>query len=505
MNKFRDAIQHSPQRLWHAILLFVLLQVFFASNTLSFGLWNSGEHVFAYMNLFYGTWLTGMIILLVPTLFICFRSKCSLWIVLAILVFMSLPFGWDLWVRSVETENRITRYILRLLLLPVVLFYFWIGFRRIRSAIATIVVLSLVSFIGHAAGHYSLHRDVDYSAFKLKSTPNIHVIVLDALTTSHLTQEFLGAHNPATDYLTSMDDIRVANPIGYSEKASTRKSWATLFQLGQLDGDLDYLAFSGQKSSRLTSLLKENGYIISTGFSSTFFGWRKGPWVDHYHLHQGIPNLKYDLSCVAGKGKLHFCSEFSQSQFQKIYTPHYDRHNKVKEWPDTIIDIIDNVEGSTDTPLFSAFHLYLPGHVSNDFQSGDLEMLSEFRHIFTQRIQLAKVFLEKVDQLRKRYPKSIFIVSGDHGLHLSRTAPDSERRFKILDRHGIALALLNASNLCTSSAEWLDSLRYLTPSRMLVASLTCDAKERQSLGKFSDDEQFIRFMGTLRLKSEEEA
>ena len=486
----------NSRQVWYAILLFIQLQIYFASNTLSFGFWNSGEHVFSYMILFYSAWLIGIVILVILGLKACQRFECSLWVVIIGLVLLSLPFGWDLWVRSIETENRLMRYFLRLLLLPVLSFYFWIGFRHIRTIVATILALSLVSFVGHATGHYSIDRDVDYSVFKLNSKPNIHVIMLDALTTSPLTQEFLGIENQATDYLASLDDVKYARPFGYSESSSTRKSWGTLFQLGQSIDKLDYLAFSGQKPSRLTKLLRENGYIISTGFSSTFFGWKKGTWINHYYLHQGSPDLKYDLSCVAGKGKLRFCSKFSRSQFSKIFSSNDERTDHIKEWSDTVIDVIDKAEKNISTPLFSAFHIYLPGHVSNEFVSGDPKMLSEFRQEHSRRIQRVKAFLEKVQQLRKRYPESIFIVSGDHGLHLSRTAPDSERRFKTLDEHGIALALLNASNLCLSSLEWLDSLGYLTPSRMLTASLTCSGKERQLIGNYEDNEEFTRFIRT---------
>ena len=58
---------------------------------------------------------------------------------------------------------------------------------------------------------------------------------------------------------------------------------------------------------------------------------------------------------------------------------------------------------------------------------------------------------------------------------------------------GVALALLNASNLCPWSRDWLARQRYLTPSRMLVASLACDGDGRRLTEHFTDNEEFIRF------------
>lgn len=120
-------------------------------------------------------------------------------------------------------------------------------------------------------------------------------------------------------------------------------------------------------------------------------------------------------------------------------------------------------------------------------------MFANYTQKFVDQGQRAREVIESIDKLRKRYPWSIFIVSGDHGPNLSRTAPDEERRFHVLDRHSVALALLNASNLCTWSRDWLARQRYLTPSRMLAASLACNGESRRLTEHFTDDEDFIRY------------
>ena len=171
-----------------------------------------------------------------------------------------------------------------------------------------------------------------------------------------------------------------------------------------------------------------------------------------------------------------------------------ERNRSRREWPDTVVDLIDRAERNATTPLFSAFYIYWPfGHTRNDYRSDDAEMFAEYKQDVVKNAPRARKMIENIDRLRKRYPESIFIVSGDHGPYLSRTAPEKDRRFIVLDRHGVALALLNASNLCAWSRGWLDRQRYLTPSRMLAASLACNGESRQLTEHFTDNEEFIRF------------
>ena len=149
-------------------------------------------------------------------------------------------------------------------------------------------------------------------------------------------------------------------------------------------------------------------------------------------------------------------------------------------------------------PPVSAFYIYSPiGHTPLNYRSGDSEMLAEYKQRFVNGAQRARKVIENIDRLRTRYPDSIFIVSGDHGPYLSRTASEEDRRFIVLDRHGVALALLNASNLCAWSRDWLSRQRYLTPSRMLAASLACNGESRRLTEHFTDNEEFIRFGGSF--------
>jgi len=487
-NFLRPAVAVKPA---HAICLFVLLQIYFASNSLSFGFWKSGDGIFEYMLVFYGAWLAGLVLLLSSFLATGRRFSRS-WLPLAILVVLSIPFSWELWIRSLDIDSSAVRKTVRISLLAVMYLYFRLGIERVRWMAGTILLLSVLSFAGHAGLSVSVGPSHEFDTVEMDKKTNVHVIMLDSFTHSLFSKEFIGVENPAADYLARLDDTIYADGLGFSEYVPTWAAWSSLFNLGRKSGNLG--AFSGSRPSRLTVLLRRNGYSITTGFSGDYFGWKKGEFVDHYHRGKAR-NLKSDLACATRKGELGFCSEFSQSIFSRFFADSDDPlEGKTREWPDTVVDLIDRSERSATGPLFSAFHIYSPiGHTPSEYRSGDAEMFAEYKRYFINEVQHARRVLERIDRLRRRYPKSIFIISGDHGPYLSRNAqPEEDRRFYMLDRHSVAVALLNASNLCPWSRDWLARQRYLTPSRMLVASLACDGDSRRLTAHVTDNEEFIR-------------
>ena len=476
----------------HAICLFVLLQFYFVSNLLSFGFWRSSDIVFRYMLVFYGVWLVGLVLLLSLLLTAGRRFNAS-WLALAVLVVLSIPFSWDLWVRSLEIDSSGVRNAFRILLLPAMYLYFRIGLERVRWTTCAVLVLCVLSFAGHAGLSVSTGPSPshDFDTIEMDKKTNVHVIMLDSLTHSHFSKEFMGVENPAADHLAALEDTIDAGSLGFSEHVPTMNAWGSLFNLGRRSRNRGF--FSGLEPSRLTVLLRENGYSVSTGYSGDFFGWYKGKYIDNYYRGK-YQTLKSALVCTAREGKLGFCSGFSRSVFLRLFADTTEgKHERKREWSDTVVDLIDRAERDATGPLFSAFHIYLPGHTPKSYRSGDSEMFAEYKQRFVDGAQRARKVIENIDRLRTRYPESIFIVSGDHGPYLSRGAPEEDRRFIVLDRHGVALALLNASNLCAWSRDWLSRQRYLTPSRMLAASLACNGESRRLTEHFTDNEEFIRF------------
>ena len=128
--------------------------------------------------------------------------------------------------------------------------------------------------------------------------------------------------------------------------------------------------------------------------------------------------------------------------------------------------------------------------------------LAAFKRRMSDASQQALDVMEHLNALRLRFPDSIFIISGDHGAWLSRSIvipTDENRRFVTLDRYGVALALLNEHNLYPMSRDWVKNQRYLTPSRLVSASLACDANSRKPIEIFNDREDFIAFDESLTM------
>ena len=488
------------------IILFVALQIYFASNTLSFGFWKSGEFIFEYMLIFYGAWLLILTLLTYLILVVCRRFNSER-LAIGILILCSLPFSWELWVRSIEFDSIAVRYAVCAALLPIIYTYFRIGSVNPRATGGVLVLLCAVSFVGHASidissepSQFSDEVYREFGAFDLADKPNIHIVMLDAFANSSYTEEFMGIRNPAADYLASLDDVLYAGRMGFSEYVPTKAAWGTVFNLGEKGSSK---SFSGWQASRLTVLLRENGYKIHTGFSSSYFGLTKGRWVDQYH-RGAKGNLKFDLSCVTNRGRLEFCSVISRAMFAKLFlnSPNaIDRQqwkeNERQEWVDTVIELIDKSERASGTPIFSGYHIYIPGHTAQDYNHDNQQMVEEFNQYYSRRLEDAKMIVTQIADLSEKYPNSFFIIAGDHGPYLSRMESEGNRRFNVLDKHGIALALLNFSKLCSSSKTWLKRQQYLTPSRILTAILTCGSENQLLIERFSDNEEFVQLGKSL--------
>lgn len=492
---------HAPVNRWKAVGAFLLLHLYFVSNLLSFGFWKSSVVVFGYLAVFYGVWLVGLTLLLGLVLRISSRLCLTRFDSLICGTF-SLPFCFGLWLPTIEVDSGISWWMIAILFFPAMFCYYRISFSLSASMAVLMISFCGLSFIGHSEIWDDFERSLGRNAqetdvVSLNKTSNIHVIMFDALTHSAFSETFMGVRNPAADYLATLDDTIYAGHMGFVEQVPTNQSWATLFEIGRNNSN-NYSAFSGRSPSLLTDLLRKHSYYIQTGFANTFFGAAKGKYVDDY-VH-GVTELKDTLICRSHEVPLGFCSELSYTMFGKYRRLLGESYQFYRSWPKTVFDLIEQAEQKTQGPVFSAFYIYSPvSHTLLNHLSGDAEMVERYKNeIFIPETQRAQKLMEDINRLRQRFKDSIFIISGDHGPWLSRTEKE-DRRFIVLDRHGVALALLNASNLCPWSRDWLAQQKYLTPSRMLAASLACDGESRKLTENFQDNEEFIHFGETLAL------
>ena len=493
---------------------FLLLQIYFVSNLLSFGFWRTDIAIFGRLFLFYGAWISLLTSLLLLSLIIANRFRLARFKQIILLVF-SLPFALEVWLESIDVTGQeiLLSYFLAIiapilihtfLILCILLYYRFSSPYIVRIAVM-MLALSTVSFMNHSDFAF-IKKNTSYSekAVMLDNKKNIHVILLDAFTHSAFSEAFLGVRNSAADYLSSLDNTIDAGYMGFSEYVPTREAWATIFELSDFSVPynkrpaFNIKAFSGSQPSLLTSILRKNDYYIQTGFKGSDYFGAKGPYIDEYH--NNIDSIQDTLICRARESAfLGFCSKDSKYFFEKILKINKDKEDKeIIDWGEKVIQLIEQQE-SKQRPIFSAFYIYNPiGHTKFNYRTHDSEDFGEYKKYFICRVKRAKKLVKKIDRLRKQYPDSIFIVGGDHGPWLSRTMSKKENpRFFVLDTHGVALALLNASNLCPYSREWLEKQIYLTPSRMLAASLACNGESRKLLDHFEDNEEFIRFGQSL--------
>ena len=478
-----------------ALGLFILLQLYFASNMLSFGFWKSGPSVFEYMILFYGTWLAGLILLLILFLRLSARSGLTRIAPVIFLIF-SLPFCFGLWLQTLAVRPEMF-YWNAAWIIPFLFIYYRFGVLYMGRVSAVIAALGVLSFMGHsemfaASARAEERNRPETGVISLDRKTSIHVIMFDSLTHSDYSESFLGVGNPAADYLSKLDDAIYAGHMGFAEYVPTRKSWAALFELEK--GSRNHKAFSGHTRSFLTDLLRSNGYYIQTGFVGSYFGAGQGEYVDRYVFD--VADLEQSLVCADREPLFGFCSELSRTIYQDWFRKRFKRTQKL-EWPNVVISLIEQAEQKTPGPVFSAFHIYSPvGHTSGNYVTGNPDMFAKYKERFISQTRRARELLEDINRLRLRYPDAVFIISGDHGPWLSRTE-NEDRRFIVLDRHAVALALLNASNLCPWSKDWLEREKYLTPGRMLAASLACDGESRALTEHFQDNDEFVRFGESL--------
>ena len=478
-----------------ALGIFLLLQIYFTSNILSFGFWKSGPVFFGYEIVFYGTWLVVLVLLL----FLFLRTSSRFGLVRfdpVIFLIFSLPFCFGLWLQTLDVlPDKFWWHAIWIIPLLFVYYRFGVLYTGIISFV--MISLCILSFMGHSDilaefERFKERQPSETDIISLDRKTSIHVIIFDALAHSAFTNTFLGVSNPAADYLSMSDDTIYAGHMGFTEYVPTRNFFGALFELEKGRGH--YTAFSGHSRSFLTDLLRENGYYIQTGFADGYLGASQGEYVDRYIFDAA--HLRASLLCADQVSLLGFCSEFSDNTIYRHWFFQQFRQRSRPSWVKRVINLIDQAERVQPGPVFSVFHVNRPGHTRNTYQTDDPKMVAEFKEQYTTRTERVKKYLEDINRLRQRFPDSIFIISGDHGPFLSRTE-DEDRRFKVLDRHSVALAMLNAADLCPWSKNWLEQQRYLTASRMLAASLACDGESRKLTEHFEDNEEFIRFGESL--------
>ena len=212
------------------ILAFLLVQIYFISNLLSFGLWKTGIALFVYAITYFGVIILALTIILLLYLKIANYGKLPR-TTLSVLVVLALPmFG--IWVQTLDFQNpeRWIEYILLLMFPFVIVAYFRFFALRRNQTSMVLVGLCVISFMSHAPFIWpsqdseSVNPNMKFASISLSHKPNIHVVMFDSLTTSWYSKEFLNTENPAADYLSNLNDSIFAGKNGVFRKCSHKGS-----------------------------------------------------------------------------------------------------------------------------------------------------------------------------------------------------------------------------------------------------------------------------------------
>ena len=254
-----------------------------------------------------------------------------------------------------------------------------------------------------------------------QETPNLYFVSFDAmvpraLLNKHLSLETTDFHDlfekrfrrfpnlfvEATWTMNSLESILSLDP---SQLRSLRKS-------GNRGRGAFRKLFSGQNPSPLSSILRKNGYEITTIYRNLMFGKKKGPYVDNYivtHKHTVCDFLDPELRTLSFWG---YCS---RNALEK------------RSWNDLSVDVerdaapIMKVDVSGG-PQFVMAHLNYPRHVDASFQPGNASDIETYREAYLRRSNLVARQLDAiVRHLEESDPGAILLVYGDHGTIMSGT------------------------------------------------------------------------------------
>ena len=150
MGESRIGTQYLPdvRKSRNALVIFLLLQVYFTGNILSFGFWKSELVVFGYLAMYYGVWLMGLVLLLSLCLITSDRFNKTRFDPVILIIF-SLPLCFGLWLQTLEVGPD-TLWWVAIPLVSAMFVYYRFGVLYIGRVSVLMAPLCIVSFLGHA-------------------------------------------------------------------------------------------------------------------------------------------------------------------------------------------------------------------------------------------------------------------------------------------------------------------------------------------------------------------
>ena len=345
------------------------------------------------------------------------------------------------------------------------------------------IVLTAVALagLGIVVVDYQLNRNApvfgdatNIREISFQETPNLYFISFDAITPRALLNKHLQLDT--TDFHDLFEERFRCFPNFFVEAVWTVRSLESILSLDATvyaselkswkkskNDRMFPTQFSGQNPSPLFSILRKNGYEITTIYRDLMFGEKKGPYVDNYittYKHTVCGLLDPEIRALAFWG---YCSRVELEK---------------RSWDDRSVERtaapIMKVDVS-DGPQFVMAHLNYPGHIGRPFQRGNANHLETYRSAYLRHSNFAAGILDAiVRHLEENDPGAILLVYGDHGTQVARGIKLGDDPPLVVQAHYGALGGVYPREAC---AAWFDEVaaaqNYMTPLDAVHALLRC--------------------------------
>ena len=298
----------------------------------------------------------------------------------------------------------------------------FVAFRIIDEQREGGIVLSAMALIGLMIVADNPRMDRDAPVFgdtnnireiSFQETPNLYFISFEAMVPRALLNKHLQLET--TDFHDLFEERFRRFPNLFVDIIATKNSLYSLLSLDTAvyvsqraalkarGNDPDPFLFSGQNPSPLFGILRNNGYEITTIYTDTYFGNKKGPYVDNYiniYDHTVCGLLNPEVRALAFWG---YCRLLDSN---------------VRDWPESVRLTAEQILRIDvhDRPQFAMAHLYLPEHVRSSYRHDDASQFSAYQAAYLERSNLAAGILDDIIRhLEENDPGAILLVSGDHG------------------------------------------------------------------------------------------
>ena len=317
-----------------------------------------------------------------------------------------------------------------------------------------------------------------------QETPNLYFVSFEAMVPRALLNKHLQLET--TDFHDLFEERFRRFPNLFVDAVATKHSLYTILSLDPAvyisqraalkvrEDDDGPPLFSGQSPSPLFGLLRNNGYEITTIYASTYFGNKKGPYVDNYIT------IYERTVCGLLDPKIRALSFWG-------YCSRIDLEGR--RWDDlsahrTAAPVLKvDVRGG---PQFVMAHLNYPGHVKKrSYRHGDASAFSAYQARYLESSNFAARQLDAiVRHLEENDPGAMLLVYGDHGTLASQGVKFADNPTFVVQANYGVLGGVYPREAC---AAWFDEVEatqnYMTVLDAVHALLRCLSGGESALAK----------------------